>query len=105
MTLGILPTMAPLHSACWPTTTFGLTLKVFSHRPKWGLMRREGLAHDDKRQDVEDEIGGQIVKVQPVVEHEPPDKRVEVKSQSTDEVGKKYHPLMGFWSRDDLPHI
>ena len=41
VTLGILPTMAPPHSAYWLTTTFGLTLKVFSHRPKWGLMRRK----------------------------------------------------------------
>ena len=39
MMLVILPTMAPLHSACWPTTIFGFTLKIFSHRPKWGLMR------------------------------------------------------------------
>ena len=70
-----------------------------------GLDAEEGLAHNDKRRDVEDEIGGQIVKVQPVVEHEPTDKQVEGKSQSADEVGKKYHPLMGFWSRDDLPCV
>ena len=65
----------------------------------------EGLAHDDKRQDVEYEIGGQIVKIQPVVEHEPADKWVEGKSQSADEVGEEYNPLMGFWSRDDLPRV
>ena len=41
VTLGILPTMAPPHSACWPLTIFGLTLKICSHRPKWGLMRRK----------------------------------------------------------------
>ena len=41
MTLGILPTMAPPHSACWPPTTFGLILKVFNHRPKWGRMQRK----------------------------------------------------------------
>ena len=70
-----------------------------------GLDAEEGLAHDDKRLDVEDEIGGQIVKIQPVVEHEPADKRVEGKSQFADKVGKKNHPLMGFWSRDDLPLI
>ena len=56
----------------------------------------EGLAHDDKRQDVEDEIRGQIMKIQPVVEHEPADKRVERESQSADEMGKKNYPLMGF---------
>ena len=61
-----------------------------------GLDVEEGLADDDKRRDVEDEIGGQIMEVQPVVEHEPTDKWVEGKSQSTDEVGEEYNPLMGF---------
>ena len=65
----------------------------------------EGLAHDDKHRDVEDEIGGQIMKIQPVLEHEPADKRVKRTSQSADEVGKENHPLMGFRSRDDLPRI
>ena len=65
----------------------------------------EGLAHDDKRRDVEDEIGGQIMKIQPVVEHEPADKGVEGKSQYVDEVGEKNYPLMGFGRRDDLPRI
>ena len=45
------------------------------------------------------------MKIQPIVEHEPADKRVEVKSQSVDEVGKKNYPLMGFGRRDDLPRI
>src|SRR3954466_9208257 len=40
-TLGILPAMAPSHSAWLPRTTFGLTLKVLSHRPKWGWMQRK----------------------------------------------------------------
>ena len=39
--LGIFPTMAPPHSTCQPLTTFGLTLKVFSHKPKWGLTQRK----------------------------------------------------------------
>ena len=43
----------------------------------------EGLAHDDKRQDVEDEIGGQIMEVQPIVEQEPADK-----------VREKHYPLL-----------
>ena len=34
----IVPTPEP---AWRPPTTFGLTLKIFSHRPKWGLMRRK----------------------------------------------------------------
>ena len=41
VTLGILPTMVPQHSAWRLLTTFGLTLKVFNHKPKWGLMRRK----------------------------------------------------------------
>ena len=35
------------------------------------------------------------MKIQPIVEHEPADKRVEGKSQSADEVSKKNHPLVG----------
>ena len=31
----------------------------------------ESLAHDDERRDVEDEIRGQIVEIQAIVEHEP----------------------------------
>ena len=42
-----------------------------------GLDAEEGLAHDDERRDVEDEIRGQIMEIQAVVEHEPPDKWVE----------------------------
>ena len=41
VTLGILSTMAPPHSACWPLTFFGFTQKIRSHRLKWGLMRRK----------------------------------------------------------------
>ena len=63
----------------------------------------EGLAHDDKRRDVEDEVRGQIVEIQAVVEHEPLDKWVEWKTQSAEEVGKKYYPLMGPWGGEKLP--
>ena len=35
------------------------------------------------------ELRGQIMKIQPVVEHEPADKRVEGKSQSADKLGKE----------------
>ena len=45
------------------------------------------------------------MEVQPVVEHDPADERVEGKSQFTDEVGKKNYPLMGFGHRDELPCI
>ena len=42
------------------------------------------------------------MEIQPVVEHEPADKRVEGKSQSADKMGKKNYPLMGF-GRWDFP--
>ena len=45
------------------------------------------------------------MKIQPIVEHAPVDKRVEGTSQSADKVGKENHPLMGFGRRDDLPRI
>ena len=45
------------------------------------------------------------MKIQPVVKHEPVDKWVEGKSQSTDEMGKKDYPLMGSGRWDDLPRI
>ena len=45
------------------------------------------------------------MEIQPIVEHEPANKWVEGESQSVDEVGKEYNPLMGFWSRDDLPCV
>ena len=63
----------------------------------------ESLAHDDKRRDVEDEVRGQIVEIQAVVEHEPPNKLVEWKTQSAEEVGEKYYPLMGSWGGEKLP--
>ena len=44
----------------------------------------ESLAHDDERRYVEDEIWGQIMKVQPVIEHEAADKWMEGKPQSAD---------------------
>ena len=45
------------------------------------------------------------MEVYPIIVHQPTDERVEWKTQSADEVGKKYHPFMGFWSRDDVPRI
>ena len=95
VTWDILPTIAPPHSAWLRFTTFGLTLKVLSHKPKWGWMQRKASHTTINAEIVEDEIGGQIMKIQPVVEHEPTDKWVEGKSQSADEVGKKNYPLMG----------
>ena len=68
-----------------------------------GADAEESLAHDDKRRDVEDEVRGQIMEIQAVVEHESPDEWVDRKAQSAEEVGKKYYPLMGPWGGEDLP--
>ena len=35
--------------------------------------------------------------------HEPPDKWVEWETQSVEEVGKEYYPLMGPWGGEKLP--
>ena len=70
-----------------------------------GLDAEEGLAHDDERRDVEDEVWGQIMEVQAVVEHEPPDEWVKRKAQSTEEMWEKYNPLMGPRGGDELPLI
>ena len=63
----------------------------------------KNLTHDDKRRDVEDEVRSQIMEIQAVVEHESPDKWVEWKTQSVEEVGEKYYPLMGPWGGEKLP--
>ena len=67
-----------------------------------GADAKESLAHDDKRRDVEDEIRGQIMEIQAVVEHEPPDKGMEWEAQSAEEMGKEYYPLMGPGGGDEL---
>ena len=67
-----------------------------------GADAEESLAHDDKRRDIEDKIRGQIVEIQAIVEHEPPDKWVEWKTQSAEEVGEKHDPLTGPWGGDKL---
>ena len=43
------------------------------------------------------------MKIQAVVEHEPPDEWVKWKTQSAEEVGEEYYPLMGPWGGDKLP--
>ena len=67
------------------------------------LDAEESLAHDDERRDVEDEVRGQIMEVQPIIEHEAADKWMEGKPQSAGEVVEEDHPLLRFWGRDDLP--
>ena len=54
---------------------------------------------------LKDEIRGQIMEIQAVVEHEPPDEGMKWEAQSAEEVGKEYYPFLGFWGRDDLPDI
>ena len=70
-----------------------------------GADAEESLAHDGKRRDVEDEVRGQIVEIQAVVEHEPPDEWVERESQSVEEMGKEHYPLMGPGGGGELPLI
>ena len=70
-----------------------------------GADAEESLAHDDKRRDVEDEVRRQIVEIQAVVEHEPPDKGMKWKAQSAEEVGKEDNPLVRPRGRDELPLV
>ena len=67
-----------------------------------GADAKESLAHDDECRDVEDEVRGQIMEIQAIVEHEPPDEWVERKAQSMEEVGKEHYPLMGPWGGEEL---
>ena len=68
-----------------------------------GADAEERLTHDDERRDVEYEVRGQIVEIQAVVEHEPPDKWMQREAKSAEEMGEEYHPLMGPRSGDELP--
>ena len=43
------------------------------------------------------------MKIQPIVEHEPPHKGVEGEAQATEEVRAKHNALMGLRCRDNLP--
>ena len=45
------------------------------------------------------------MEIYPVVEHEPADEGMEWKSQSIDEVGDKYDPLVGSWGQNGLPSV
>ena len=80
-----------------------LHIEDLEPQPEVGLDAEEGLTHNDERRDVEDEIRGQIMKVQPVVEHETTDEWMEGKPQSAEEVVEENYPLVRFRGRDDLP--
>ena len=71
-------------------------MKVFNHKPKWGLMRRKA-SHTT--------INTEIVEIQAVVERETLDKWVERESQSVEEMGEEHYPLMGPGGGDELPLI
>ena len=45
------------------------------------------------------------MEIQAVVEHETPDKGMEWKAQSAEEMGKEYYPLMGPRGGDELPLV
>ena len=68
-----------------------------------GLDAEKGLAQDNERRNVEDEIRGQIMNVQPIIEHKATDEWMEGKPQSADKVGEVNHPFVRFRRRDDLP--
>ena len=43
------------------------------------------------------------MKIQPIIEHEPPHKGIEGEAQAMEEVSNKHDALIGLWCRDDLP--
>ena len=94
-----------LRTRLGPLHHLRLDIEGLEPQAEVGLDAEEGLAHDDKHRDVEDEIRGQIMEIQAIVEHEPPDKGVEWEAQSAEEMGKKYHPLMGLGGGNELPLV
>ena len=45
------------------------------------------------------------MEIQAIIKHEPPDEGMERESQSAEEMGEEYHPLMGLWAGDELSLI
>ena len=45
------------------------------------------------------------MKIQAVIKHEHPDEGMERESQSAEEIGEEYYPLMGPGGGDELPLI
>ena len=43
------------------------------------------------------------MKIQPIVEHEPPHEGVEGEAQASEEVGNEHNTLIGLWRGDNLP--
>ena len=68
-------------------------------------MRRnpeKGLAHDDECRDIEERIGGKIMKIDPIVIHDSMNKWVKGKPEPADKMRKKNNPLVRLRVRDDL---
>ena len=66
------------------------------------LDAEESLTYNDEHRNVEDEVRGQIMKVQPVVEHETTDEWMKGKPQSAEEMRDENYPLIRLWCGDDL---
>ena len=52
---------------------------------------------------MEDGVWSQIVKIQPIVEHESPHKGVEGEAQASEDVRNKHDALIGLRRGDNLP--
>ena len=52
---------------------------------------------------MEDGVWSQIVKIQPIVEHEPPHKGVKGEAQASEEVRDKHNAIVGLRRGDNLP--
>ena len=63
----------------------------------------KSLAHNNERRDMEDSVWSQIMKIQPIVEHQPPHKGIEGEAQATEEVRDKHDAFIGLRCGDDLP--
>ena len=58
-----------------------------------GLYAKECLAEGDVCGGVENRVWGKMMEIEPIEEHETPEKGVERETQTSDEVGDEDHPL------------
>ena len=91
-------------SAVYVLARNGLRLDVEDLEPhvEVRLDPQEGFAKDDEGRNMHKGVRGEIVKIQPVEEHQPPDKGVEREAESSNEVGDENHPLALPRRGDDL---
>ena len=52
---------------------------------------------------MEDSVWSQVMKIQPIIEHDPPHERIEGETQAMEEVWDENDTLVGLQRRDDLP--